>query len=134
MLQLDKLLEALQCCTNDFAQCDAYDRCEECPAREAPNCYEEIKRQAAETIERLFEAAHQLWTMSDVAMPDRELAEYSARHPEEGGVVEVLVMVHGATEPTVLLYDGDVFMDANGDRYKVDYWQPMPLPPKVVTG
>lgn len=127
MLEMDELLEALRRCTKN--------ECEQCPAEcTAADCYEEIKRQAAETIERLFEAAHRLWTASDVAMPDRELAEYTARHPEEGGVVEVLVMVCGATEPTVLLYDGENFTDTNGDTYKVDYWQPMPLPPKVVTG
>ncbi len=128
MLRLDELLEALRCCAAEKNQC------KECPAGKMQDCYESVKIQAAETIERLFEAAHRLWTPSDVAMPDRELAEYTARHPEEGGVVEVLVMVRGATEPTVLLYDGENFTDTNGDRYAVDYWQPLPLPPKVVTG
>ncbi len=98
------------------------------------NCCKAIRQQAVDTIEQLFEMVHRLWTASDVALPDEELAAYNARHPEEGGVIEVLVMVRDATEPTVLLYDGENFMDQNGERYKVDFWQAMPQPPKVVTG
>ena len=128
MLEMEDLVEALRLCAGEK------NRCLECPARRLSDCYEDVKIQAADTIERFYDIAHRLWVSIDVGRPEKELAEYSARHPEEGGVVEVLVMVRGATEPTVLLYDGENFTDTNGDTYKVDYWQPMPLPPKVVTG
>ena len=119
--ELDRLEEALLDCEID---CD--ERC--------PNCCKVIRQKAVDMIEQLFEMTHRLWTASDVALPDEELAAYNTRHPEEGGVIEVLVMVRDATEPTVLLYDGESFMDQNGERYMVDFWQPMPQPPKVVTG
>lgn len=119
--ELDRLEEALLDC-----EINCNEGC--------PNCCKEIRQKAVDTIEQLFEMTHRLWTASDVVLPDEELAAYNARHPEEGGVIEVLVMVRDATEPTVLLYDGESFMDQNGERYKVDFWQPMPQPPKAVTG
>lgn len=127
-LDVCELIDALKCCAAEKNSCG------KCPAKGVPSCYEAIKEAAAEELDRLFSAANKLWTASDVAMPDKELAEYTARHPEEGGVVEVLVMIRGATEPTVLLYDGEGFTDLNGDQYTVDFWQPMPRPPKTVTG
>ena len=50
--------------------------------------------------------------------------------PQENNV-EVLVMIEGASAPTVLTFDEGKFYDEhNNPPYKVTHWQHLPDPPK----
>ena len=69
------------------------------------------------------------WIRTEDRLPDRELAVHKSRFPEDG-ILEVIVMIRDAAEPTVLLYDGESFMDLNGELYAVTHWMPLPKPPK----
>jgi hypothetical protein len=61
-------------------------------------------------------------------LPDEnDVAKYieeRSYHPE------FLVMIKGATEPTVLQYDGELWSDDLGMTYSVTHWMPLPEPPK----
>ena len=53
-------------------------------------------------------------------------------------VVEVLVMIGGATKPATLFFNGDTFFDLKEDGefipYRVTHWKPMPKGPEVGHG
>lgn len=68
------------------------------------------------------------WISVKERLPDEELAEYKEKYGGEKEL-EVLVMIEGAKEPTVLSYDGEEFHYYDGKVYPVGCWQPLPLPP-----
>ena len=43
---------------------------------------------------------------------------------------EFIVMIRGATNATTLLFDGEAWVDENGDPYNVTHWMPLPEPPE----
>ena len=46
---------------------------------------------------------------------------------------EYIVLINGAKLPTSLVWDGDSFVDHDGNPYCVKYWGDMPELPKEVT-
>lgn len=69
------------------------------------------------------------WISVRERLPDRELAEHREKYP--GEVLEVIARIAGAEIATVLVYDGDDFVDPlTGESCPVTHWMPLPLPPK----
>ena len=66
------------------------------------------------------------WISVKERLPDRELMRHKEKYPKEDRV-EVIVHIDGATEPTVLEYDGERFADCFSAVYRITHW--MPLPP-----
>ena len=60
------------------------------------------------------------WIRTEERLPGEELRENS----------EFIVMVRGAANATTLLFDGEAWVDENGDPYNVTHWQPLPEPPE----
>lgn len=61
-------------------------------------------------------------------LPDEnDVAEYIEKYSY---APEFLVMIKGATEPTVLQYDGELWSDDLGMTYSVTHWMPLPEPPQ----
>lgn len=60
------------------------------------------------------------WIRTAERLPREELRENS----------EFIVMIRGAVNATTLLFDGDEWVDENGDPYNVTHWMPLPEPPK----
>ena len=61
-------------------------------------------------------------------LPDaNDVAEYIEKNSYSP---EFIVMIKGATEPTVLKYDGELWSCDLGQTYNVTHWMPLPEPPK----
>lgn len=68
------------------------------------------------------------WIPVSERLPDEnDVAEYIEKHSY---APEFLVMIKGATEPTVLQYDGELWSCDLGQTYTVTHWMPLPKPPK----
>ena len=85
----------------------------ECPTEEDYNRFKEL----VELGKRMQ------WHPADVDFPTDEMLA-------ENG--EFIVMIRGASNPTTLLYDQDygVWCTDYEDTYSVDWWMPLPVPPK----
>ena len=68
------------------------------------------------------------WIPVSERLPDEnDVAEYIEKYSY---APEFLVMIKGATEPTVLLYDGELWSCDLGQTYDVTHWMPLPELPK----
>lgn len=76
------------------------------------------------------------WISVKDRMPIYEYKEFKRMYPNDGFYEEdfkVIVMIEGASIPTVLCTDGIDFWEiVNGycQYYDVTHWQPLPEPPK----
>lgn len=78
-------------------------------------------REAVEKIPR--------WIPTSERLPDEELRAYKEKYPKEE-CVEVIAVIQGSSDSTVLTYDGEYFEDFYGNAYSVSHWMPMPEAPK----
>lgn len=63
------------------------------------------------------------WHPADVDWPTDEMLQENS---------EFIVMIRGAANPTTLLYEADCdeWVDEDDNAYIVDWWMPLPVPPK----
>lgn len=70
------------------------------------------------------------WISVEKRLPDEELKQFRIKYPKEE-VVEVIVVITGASESTTLYWNGHCFEDLSGEPYSVSHWMPLPAPPEV---
>ena len=51
--------------------------------------------------------------------------------PTSDTTLEYQVFIHGAELATQLIFDGDSWLDNDGNHYFVDWWRPLPERPQV---
>lgn len=51
--------------------------------------------------------------------------------PTSDITLEYQVFIHGAELPTQLIFDGESWLDNDGNHYCVDWWRPLPERPQV---
>ena len=51
--------------------------------------------------------------------------------PTSDTTLEYLVFIHGVDIPCVLIFDGENWLDDNGNHYHIDWWRPLPERPQV---
>ena len=89
--------------------------------------YASVDCPTKEDYDRLLELIEQgkrmQWHDAEVDWPTDEMLM-------ENG--EFIVVIHGAANPTTLLYDRDygIWSDEDGNVYSVDCWMPLPEVPK----
>ena len=69
------------------------------------------------------------WISVDERLPKDEVNTY--RGENNGEYPEYIVMVKDAKVPTVLVFEGEFWVDDDGAVYNVTHWMPMPAPPEV---
>lgn len=87
---------------------------------------------AIEIVDQVAEEYNNGWIPCSERLPS---AEETWNYVEEDDVYEpneFIVMINGATLPTVLFYDSisNEWTDGDDEVYKVIAWQPLPAPPK----
>lgn len=50
--------------------------------------------------------------------------------PTSDVTIEYIVLIDGAELPTILVFDGEHWLDSYANHYKVKYWRPMPKLPE----
>lgn len=109
--------------TDLLRKCSVTHVCAGCPFDGMDKCDEELMKQAAEVIEEL-RAQVPRWIRVEERKPDKELEEF---HEKFGPFpFRVLVVIEGAVISTSLIYDGEDFLDEDGEPYRVVKWRPMP--------
>lgn len=95
-----------------------------CPYNKVPHdCSAQLLRDAAAMIKNL-QSKTTSWISVEERLPDKELEEYHEKY----GLFpfRVLVVIEGAVLSTSLIYDGEDFLDEDGEPYRVVKWMPMP--------
>lgn len=100
-------------------------------------CRCDLEKMAAVAIRELLEENKRLreerrWIPTSERLPELDSEDFIH---ETVPVVEVLVMIEGATKSATLFFDGDVFFDLKEDGefipYRVTHWKPMPKGPEA---
>ena len=111
--------------------------CINCPLYAESNCTETMHDTAADMLEELAAEAARLreelrWIPTSERLPELNSEDFIH---ETVPVVEVLVMIEGATKSATLCFNGDTFFDLEEDGefipYRVTHWKPMPKGPET---
>lgn len=104
-------------------KCSVTHVCAGCPFDGMSKCDEELMQQAAEVIEELQTKVPR-WIRVEERRPDAELEAFREKY----GMFpfRVLVVIESARISTSLIYDGEDFLDEDGEPYRVVKWMPMP--------
>ena len=69
------------------------------------------------------------WIPVTERLPNEELVAYNEKYGEHE-CVGVIVLIKDAKVPYHLYWNGDYFVDENGEEYDVTHWMQMPPHPK----